>query len=329
MAGFQRILLTGGGGFVGSYLAPLLTQAYPDAQKAMLALGEDRVAAAPCGGWTLARGDLLDAPAIEAIVSALRPDLVVHLAGQASIGTALGAAEQTWRANLHGSFNLAAALARHTPETTLLFASSASVYGASLLDGPATENAPLRPLDAYGRSKVAAEGALADVLGPRSRLLIARPVNHSGPRQSEKFFVLSSFAAQIAAMESGRAPPLLHVGDLSKTRDFLDVRDVVSAYMAMIDNAAKMPERVNCFNVASGEPHPIGYFLDGLRRESHTAFETVVEAHLLRPSTIDIPVISCDATKLRKLTGWRQRHSVDDMLKSLLDYWRSVESARA
>jgi GDP-4-dehydro-6-deoxy-D-mannose reductase len=328
MAVFERILLTGGGGFVGSYLAPLLTQAYPDAQKAMLALGEDRTAAAPAGGWTLARGDLLNAEAIEALVAALRPDLVVHLAGQASIGTALGAAEQTWRANLHGSFNLASALARHAPDATVLFASSASVYGASLLDGPATENTPLRPLDAYGRSKVAAEGALADVLGPQSRVLIARPVNHSGPRQSEKYFVLSSFAAQIAAIESGRAPAILHVGDLAKTRDFLDVRDVVSAYMAMIDNAAKMPERVNCFNVASGEPHAIGYLLDALRREARTAFETVVEPHLLRPSTIDIPVIACDASKLRKLTGWRQNYTVEDMLKSLLDYWRGVESAR-
>ncbi len=326
MAVFQRILLTGGGGFVGSYLAPMLARAYPDAQKALLVFGEERTALDGC--WSRARGNLLDAGAIEEILAALRPDLVVHLAGQSSIGTALGAAEQTWRANFHGSFNLASALARHAPETTLLFASSASVYGASLLDGPATENTPPLPLDAYGRSKVAAEGALADVLGPKSRLLIARPVNHSGPRQSEKYFVLSSFAAQIAAIEAGRVAPLLRVGDLSKSRDFLDVRDVVSAYMALIGNAAEMPERVNCFNVASGEPHPIGSLLEALRRQSSVSFETVMEAYLLRPSTTDIPVISCDAAKLRKFAGWRPRYSMDEMLRSLLDYWRGVERSR-
>jgi len=70
--------------------------------------------------------------------------------------------------------------------------------------------------------------------------VIARPVNHSGPRQSEKSFVLSSFAAQIAAIDAGRKEPELRVGDLSKARDFLDVRDVVAAYRALI---AKRP---NC-----------------------------------------------------------------------------------
>ena len=237
MAVFERILLTGGAGFVGSYLAPLLAADYPRARRALLTLND---APAPVdAAWTPVAGDLLDAGAIDEIVASLRPDLVVHLAGQASIGRALDAAEQTWRANFFGSFNLASALARHAPETLALFASSVSVYGASLNDGVAAEDAPPRPLDAYGRSKIAAEGALADVLGPRSRLVIARPVNHSGPRQSEKSFVLSSFAAQIAAIEAGRKQPELRVGDLSKARDFLDVRDVVAAYRALIAQGAR------------------------------------------------------------------------------------------
>jgi GDP-4-dehydro-6-deoxy-D-mannose reductase len=253
---------------------------------------------------------------------------VVHLAGQASIGRALDAAEQTWRANLLGSFNLASALARHAPETVVLFASSVSVYGASLNNGAVAEDAPLRPLDAYGRSKVAAEGALMDVLAQRSRLVIARPVNHSGPRQNEKQFVLSSFAAQIAAIESGRKAPELRVGDLSKARDFLDVRDVIAAYRALIAKAPELPDRVSCFNIGSGEAHTIGDLLDRLRSRARRPFETHVETALLRPSTVDIPTVACDATKLRQTIGWRQRHTIDDMLQSLLDYWREVESAR-
>jgi len=324
MAVFERILLTGGAGFVGSYLAPLLAADYPEAQRAVLTLS-----GCPCAdaAWTSVAGDLLDAGAIDEIVALLRPDLVVHLAGQASIGRALDAAEQTWRANLLGSFNLASALARHAPSTLVLFASSVSVYGASLNDGAAAEDAPLRPLDAYGRSKAAAEGALADVLAPQSRLVIARPVNHSGPRQSEKHFVLASFAAQIAAIEAGRKEPELRVGDLSKARDFLDVRDVVAAYRALIAQASALPDRVSCFNIGSGEPHTIGDLLDRLRNRATRPFETQVEAALLRPSAVDIPTVACDATKLRQTTGWRPRHSIDDMLQSLLDYWREVESA--
>ncbi|MFY9629100.1 MAG: GDP-mannose 4,6-dehydratase [Methylocystis sp.] len=326
MAVFERILLTGGSGFVGSHLAPLLADACPEARRELLTLEMEQ---GPAGRWTKVRGDLLNPEMIDEAIATLRPDLVVHLAGQASIGKALGAGEQTWRANLLGAINLASALARHAPQTTMLFASSASVYGASLNDGAARETAPLRPLDAYGRSKVAAEGVFADVLGARSRLIIARPVNHSGPRQSEKSFVLSSFAAQIAAIEAGRKEPVLHVGDLSKARDFLDVRDVVAAYMLLIEKAEELPNRVNCFNVASGEPHPISELLEGLRRLSTKPFEIRVEPGLLRPSAADIPSIALDAGKLRDATGWRPRHTIDDLLQSLLEYWRGVESPGA
>ena len=279
--------------------------------------------------WTPVAGDLLDAASTDAIIASFRPDLVVHLAGQASIGMALGAAEQTWRANFHGSFNLALALARHAPEAVTLFASSVSVYGASLNDGLIDETAAPRPLDAYGRSKLAAEGALADILAPQARLVIARPVNHSGPRQSEKHFVLSSFAAQIAAIEAGRKEPELRVGDLSKARDFLDVRDVVEAYRALIAKAPDMADRVGVFNIASGEPHTIGDLLDRLRARARRPFETRVQTEFLRPSAVDLPSIACDAAKLRAITGWRRRWTVDDMLQSLLDHWREAMSSAA
>jgi len=323
MASFQRILLTGGAGFVGSYLAPLLAADYPLAARRALTLRGE--AQALDAAWEPVCGDILDAGRLDAIIEEFRPDLVAHLAGQASVGRALGAAESTWRVNFHGSFNLAASLSRHTPETTLLFASSVSVYGASLLDGPATETTPLRPLDAYGRSKAAAEAAVADLLPAEARLIVARPVNHSGPRQNEKSFALASFAAQIAAIEAGRAEPLLRVGDLSKSRDFLDVRDVVEAYRLLIAKADQLDAR-SVFNIASGEPRVIGDLLEGLRRRAKRPFTIETDQNLLRPAAIDIATVACDASKLMAGTGWRRRHSMDDLLQSLLDYWRMKEA---
>jgi GDP-4-dehydro-6-deoxy-D-mannose reductase len=327
MADFKRILLTGGGGFVGSHLSAALAASYPEAsRKVVTRPGEEE----PLGAvWTPIVADLTDAAAIDAAVAAFRPDLVLHLAGQASVGQAVHAAEQTWRVNFHGSFNLASALARHARETTVLFSSSATVYGLTLRDGVATEDAPLRPLDAYSRSKAAAEGAFADVLANEARLIVARPVNHTGPRQHAKNFALSSFAAQIAAIESGRAEPRLKVGDLTKARDFLDVRDVVDAYQRLIRAARDLPDRVSVFNVASGEPRTIRSLLDGLRARSTRPFAEEVDESLLRPSQTDIACVACDAARLREATGWRPRHSVDDMLQSLLDYWRDVERGAA
>jgi GDP-4-dehydro-6-deoxy-D-mannose reductase len=321
MAAYERILLTGGGGFVGSHLAAALSQAFPGAVRAMLLRpGEER----PHSGFEAAVADLVDEAAIDRLVADLRPDLVAHLAGQASIGRAAEAAEQTWRTNFHGSFGLAAAIARHAPRAVVLFASTAAAYGASFRDGAPREDAPLRPMDVYSRSKAAAEGALADVLGDEARLIVARPVNHSGPGQRSRNFVLASFAAQIAAIEAGRAEPRLKVGDLTKARDFLDVRDVIDAYMRLISKAKELPERVSAFNVASGKAHTIAFLLDELRALSRASFDVDVDPQLLRPSATDIASVSCDASKLRAATGWRPRHSISDMLQALLEEWREA-----
>ncbi len=327
MARYERILMTGGAGFVGSHLAPALAADYPRARRAILTLAGGDGAVDPA--WERLDGDLLDAERLDRTMAEFRPDLVAHLAGQASIGRALHAGEATWRVNFCGSLNLASALARHAPQAVVLFTSSASVYGASLKDGPASEETPLRPLDAYGRSKAAAEAMLGDVLGPEARLIVVRPVNHTGPRQSPQNFVLSSFAAQIAAIEAGRAEPRLKVGDLAKARDFLDVRDVVAAYRALVAGADALTERVTCFNVGSGAPVVIGDLLEGLRALARRRFEIEVETALLRPAAVDLPSIALDAAKLETATGWRPAHSTQDMLSALIDYWRSVEAAKA
>jgi GDP-4-dehydro-6-deoxy-D-mannose reductase len=178
-------------------------------------------------------------------------------------------------------------------------------------------------MDLYSRSKIAAESALIDLLGPRARLIVARPVNHSGPGQKSRNFVLSSFASQIATIEAGRSEPRIKVGDLSKARDFLDVRDVVDGYMRLIARARDLPERVEIFNIGSGEARSIASLLDELQSMARRPFEVEVDPQFLRPSATDIASIACDASKLRNATGWSPRHKLRDMLAALLDEWRA------
>jgi len=326
MARFERILLTGGSGFVGRHLAPALAAAWPDARLVSAQRPGD---GAPPPAFTAAAVDLLDESALDRLIADLEPDLVAHLAGQASVGAAAGAPEETWRVNFHGAFSLAGSIARHAPRATVLFASTAAAYGASFRDGFLTEDAPLRPMDVYSRSKAAAEAGMADVLGKEARLIVARPVNHSGPGQRSRNFVLASFAAQIAEIETGRAAPRIRVGDLSKKRDFLDVRDVVEAYVRLIGKADALPERVSAFNIASGVAHPISELLETLRGMSRTPFEIEVDPALLRPSANDIDCVACDATKLRAATGWTPRYTIAETLEGLLDEWRGICSGGA
>ena len=323
MASFERILVTGGAGFVGSHMSAALAKAYP--QAALLILARPGETGVPAHASRI-EADLVDEAAMDRLVAQHKPDLVVHLAGQSSIGEASKAAEQTWRVNFHGAFGLGAAIARHAPRALVLFSSSATVYGLSYRDGVLDETAPVRPLEAYGRSKVAAEFALGDVLGEESRLIIARPVNHSGPGQRSSHFVLASFASQIAAIEAGVAPPKLQVGELSRARDFLDVRDVVDAYMRLIAAADAWPDRVSVFNVASGQAYTIAAILEEFRRRARVGFDVEVDPARLRPSSIDIPSIACDASKLRQATGWRPRYPLGDLVQALLDECRAAHA---
>jgi GDP-4-dehydro-6-deoxy-D-mannose reductase len=310
--------LTGGGGFVGGYLAPLLAQAAPGARKVVLSRE-----AAHLPGWKLAQCDIADAAAVETIVNDARPDLVVHLAAQSSVGASHDASEATWRVNFGGSLALATACARVTPEATVLFASSAEVYGASFGDGVVDEDAPVRPQNAYARSKAAAELMFEDVLSPRNTLIVTRAFNHTGPGQSEQF-ALPSFAMQIARMEAGVQPARMLVGNLDAERDFLDVRDVCDAYLDLIAAAPRLGQR-SVFNIASGSGHSIGALLERLRDLSTVTFSVEQDSALLRPS--DTPRALGRSDRLQAATGWRPSRTIDAMLSDLLDHARQAITA--
>ena len=322
-ASYRRILLTGGTGFVGGWLAPAIARAWPDAQRLLLRRPGEQVVH---DGWSHADAEIVDAAEIDALVARFQPDLVMHLAAQASVGAGLTAAESTWRINVGGTLELAAACARHVPAATFFFVSSSEVYGRSFRDGPADEDTALRPMSAYAHTKAAGEAMLADVLALQAKRIVARPFNHTGPGQSPQLFVLSAFAAQIAAIESGRQPPRLNVGNLDAERDFLDVRDVCDAYLALLSAAPALP-RGSVFNVASGARYSIASLVDIFRGLARKPFEIVVDPERLRPS--DIPVAVGSAEKLQSATGWRPTIAIADTLRSLLDYWRKAEAARS
>jgi GDP-4-dehydro-6-deoxy-D-mannose reductase len=318
---YRRILFTGATGFVGHYLAPAIAGAFPDVRRLILRRHGDAVLRE---GWQVIDADLLDGRAIDAAIAAFQPDLVLHLAAQSSVGASVGAAEATWRINFCGALNLASACSRHAPSATFFFVSSSEVYGRSFRDGPSREDTPLRPVSAYAKSKAAAESMLPDVLTPQGRLIVVRPFNHTGPLQDERF-VLPSFAAQIAAIEADHKSPILEVGNLEAARDFLDVRDVCAAYIALLRKGPDLPPR-SVFNVGSGKAHSIRTLLDIMVSQSSRKFEILIDPMRLRGS--DIPVAVGESDKLAAATGWTAKIPLRETLRALLDYWRQVESLR-
>ena len=201
----------------------------------------------------------------------------------------------------------------------LLFISSADAYGASFQPGtPLDESAALAPMNVYGATKAAADLALGAMAIRGLRVLRLRPFNHIGAGQSADF-AIASFARQIARIEAGLQPPVLHTGRLDTWRDFLDVRDVCAAYVRCIARRATLPPGT-ALNIASGTPRQIGGILTTLVAAARVPITVEPDTSLLRPTDI---IRACgDAGRAAALLEWRPTVPFEETLASVLEDWR-------
>jgi GDP-4-dehydro-6-deoxy-D-mannose reductase len=109
---------------------------------------------------------------------------------------------------------------------------------------------------------------------------------------------------------------VLKVGNLEARRDLSDVRDVVRAYIALMDSGVSG----TVYNVGTGVARSIRSVLDALISRSRVPVRIEVDASRMRPS--DVPVLAADTSRLEKATGWKPAIPFDQMLDDLLEYWR-------
>ena len=286
----MRALVTGGTGFVGTYLTQALRAQGDDV---FVCAGPDDTRAFPL--------DLADVSMLRAALDLAQPDVVFHLAAQTFVPESIDAPQATYDTNVIGTANVARAIREHAESEEmprLIFTSSAEAYGKQPESAfPLRESTALRPANPYAASKAAAEMLL---LGEASTfgldVVIGRAFNHIGPGQSERF-VVSNFATQLASIANG-ADPVLYVGNLEAKRDFLDVRDVVRAYIALANDGLAG----EVYNICSGVAYPIRDALRELIMAARVPVEVREDAARMRPS--DTPLFVGDNTKLRAATGW-------------------------
>ncbi|MNS22421.1 GDP-6-deoxy-D-mannose reductase [compost metagenome] len=309
------VLVTGGSGFVGPYLIAALEAA----NRPVVALGHapERVAGAP---WppavspTWVDVDLRDRSAIDRLIADVQPAEIYHLAGLSSVADSFADPAPTYEVNVMGTLYLLDAVRRFARDSRVLSISSAEVYGG--LTSPLTESCPFYPANPYAASKVAAE--MIAVEQHRShglQVIRARAFNHTGPGQLARF-VVASFAKQIAQIEAGRQAPVMGVGNLSARRDFLDVRDVVDAYVALMGHG----EAGRAYNVCSGRAVAMQDILDGFLAEAKVTITVEVDPALVRP--VDVPELVGSHAALSAATGWAPRIPLRQTLADVLAYWR-------
>jgi GDP-4-dehydro-6-deoxy-D-mannose reductase len=313
----RRNLITGATGFAGCYLADAL------ASCGEAVIGLSRSAAWPAG-WSrlsdrvdLRACNLCDGAAVETILRETKPDRIYHLAGFARVGESFRDPESAWKGNLTTTRQLCEAVIRWGERPRILFVSSGVIYGnPEDPQTPCDEDCPLRPDTPYAASKAAADLACYQyTCAPGLDIVRARPFNHVGPRQSADY-AIPNFARQLAAIERGALPPVLHTGNLDAQRDLTDVRDMVRAYQLLMDHG----RRGEAYNIGSGRSWSMHTVLQKLLALASLRVDVRRQADLLRPA--EQKTIRVNAGKVRRETGWTPAYSLDQTLADTLAAWR-------
>jgi GDP-4-dehydro-6-deoxy-D-mannose reductase len=297
----KRLFVTGLSGFVGQHIQSRL--ALPDLSWELLP------AAVPY--------DLTDARSLTDLWPQL-PDAVIHLAGQTFVPEAFRDPARTLETNLLGTLNLLQALKARGFAGTFLYVSSGDVYGqVGESDLPITEQQPPCPRNPYAVSKLSAEFlSLQWGLSEGWPILVARPFNHMGSGQNPGF-VIASAARQINRIKQGLQTPQLEVGDIDVTRDFLDVGDVISAYLALLEKGT--PGQV--YNICSGREQSIRSLIEQLGELAEVEMQLVQDPARLRRA--DQRRVCGSHARLTRTTGWTPEITTQQSLRAILSDWET------
>lgn len=255
--------------------------------------------------------DVRDGPAVAELARCRTPDVVIHTAGALR--------DASWSAlygsNVQATVGLLTGLSK-AGRPRLVLTSSGSVYGAGGGAVPFREDGPAEPVELYGASKRAGED-VARVLARDGGLPLvqARVFNLIGPGLQDRHLP-AVLAAKLAAIARRLAPPVLSLGPLTATRDFVDVGDAARALVLLAGAPAPAP----LYNVASGVETPVQAVLDGLLRAAGLDGVVRVDPRPGRPT--DVPRACADLRHLRAL-GFRPEPDLTRTLGMMLRYFDS------
>jgi GDP-4-dehydro-6-deoxy-D-mannose reductase len=302
-------LITGINGFVGQHLTTLLRlKGYT-----VTGIGIEPLSSIPDIAYEMV--DITDSNSVAQIVERMCPQEIYHLAAVSFPAEASRSPRSALDINITGTISVIDAMKRFCHKSKLLIVGSSLEYDCTF-DGLVSEDAEPKPSNFYGVSKYATE-----LIGKQYcreynlDIRFTRSFNHTGPGQLP-LFVCSDWSKQIALMECGKTEPVLHVGDCGPEIDFTDVRDVVNAYVAIMEKG----KSGQVYNVASGKTIPLQWILDYLVKKSSKKIAIIRDEKKIR----DVKAyrkLSGDNSKLRRETGWTTTFSFDKTLDDLFTYW--------
>jgi GDP-4-dehydro-6-deoxy-D-mannose reductase len=310
----EPILITGGTGFAGNHLIEaLLAQGYQNIHATHFGRSSARKLSSP-ERVQLHQLDLTQREATLEVFQKVQPTQVYHLASFAAVNKSFEQAEALLHNNIILQVNVLEAMRQVTPQAKLLSIGSAEEYGMVKEEKSIDEQFPFNPNNPYAVSKVTQELlSVAYATSYQLQVIRTRPFNHIGEGQSPEF-VIPAFVSQIVKIERGEQSTL-KVGNLEAVRDFTDVKDMVNAYIILMEKG----QLGEVYNIGSGTGIKIQAVLDQLIQLSTAKIQVEQDPTRMRPS--DVPYFVANAEKIHAL-GWTPQIPLSETLQRILVEWR-------
>ena len=314
----KRVLVTGGGGFIGSHLVEHLTRS--GARVTALA----HYNSFNYWGWLedipslneiqVVTGDIRDSHFCLTLLKEI--DVVFHLAALIPIPYSYRAPDSYLDTNVRGTLNICqAAIARGIER--IVHTSTSEVYGTAKYL-PIDENHPLHGQSPYSASKIGADAiAISFKCSFGLPVVIARPFNTYGPRQSARA-VIPAIISQIAAGERR-----IKLGELATTRDFTFVDDTCRGFLAV----AGLKEG-EVFHIGSSNEISVGDLFNLVAEIMESDAEIELDSERKRPQESEVLRLRCNSQKLRDASGFHPEIGLREGLRKTIDWFRDPDNLR-
>lgn len=312
----RTALVTGVEGFIGSHLVKTLQA------KGWRVVGsyrqEESTPFPKLSNLSFEQCDLRNGQRVTQLLAKHQPTHIFHLGAQSLPTVSWADPVGTFESNVMGSLHLFEAARYMKRKPVIVSACSSAEYGNVPPSAiPVKEEQSLKPLHPYGISKVCLDLIAREYfLDYNIPAVNIRLFNTTGPGKTND--APSDFVRQLARIKKGLQAPVIEVGNLTPRRAFLDVNDTVRGFYL----AAMKGKRGEAYNLCATRTYRMSEFLDIAIRLSGVKAEIRPVSRLMRPS--DEKIIFGNTQKIRKDTGWKPLNSVEQTLKSMLDYWQDV-----
>lgn len=313
MLKYNKVLVTGAGGFVGSHLTEKLVRLGCDV-RAFVRYDEGTkyglINLLPSNiknKIEVIGGDLKDPDALRDAAKGM--DVIFHLAAIVSIPYSYVHPREVIETNVLGTLNVLVA-AKENNVKKVVHTSTSEVYGTAQYV-PIDEKHPLQGQSPYSASKIAAD-KIAESFFRSYDLPVAtiRPFNQYGPRQSTRA-VIPTIITQVLTKNT------IQLGSLTPTRDFTYVSDTADAFIKIAESEKTIGEVIN---IGAACEISIGNLAEKIARLTGKDIKIVSENKRTRPTKSEVNRLLADTTKAKKLIGWKPKVSLEDGLKKTIDW---------